>query len=169
MARFTALVTLLAIVASASGSPADLSLTLERRSSQDWLNAHNTVRARHGARALTWGSDLEAAARNWAQRCVWQHSGGAVGSYGENLAAGTGSFPISSAVKSWADEVVDYNPNNPQASHFTQVVWKSTTRLGCATVTCNPFVFGNQPATYHVCEYDPPGNFIGRFPENVQV
>ena len=25
-----------------------------------------------------------------------------------------------------------YNPQNPQASHFTQVVWKATTQLGCA-------------------------------------
>ena len=24
--------------------------------------------------------------------------------------------------------IVDYNPSNPQASHFTQVVWKGTTQ-----------------------------------------
>ena len=29
-----------------------------------------------------------------------------------------------------------YNPNNPTYSHFTQVVWKSTTQLGCAVATC---------------------------------
>jgi uncharacterized protein YkwD len=82
MARFTALVALLATAAFASATPTDVSHTVERRSSQEWLSAHNTVRARHGARALTWGTDLEAAAKNWAQRCVWQHSGGAVGPYG---------------------------------------------------------------------------------------
>ena len=32
---------------------------------------------------------------------------------------------------------VDYNPSNPQASHFTQVVWKGTQQVGCAVQSCN--------------------------------
>ena len=31
-----------------------------------------------------------------------------------------------------------YNPNNPTYSHFTQMVWKATTQLGCAVTTCAP-------------------------------
>ena len=30
-----------------------------------------------------------------------------------------------------------YDPSNPVASHFTQMVWKSTTQLGCAVQSCN--------------------------------
>ncbi len=47
-------------------------------------------------------------------------------------------------------------------SHFTQVVWKSTTQLGCGIALC-PGLFGNRqgPATYHVCLYDPVGNVVG--------
>lgn len=30
----------------------------------------------------------------------------------------------------------EYDPNNPTYSHFTQVVWKSTTQLGCAVANC---------------------------------
>ncbi len=29
-----------------------------------------------------------------------------------------------------------YNPNHPLPSHFTQVVWKAITQLGCAVATC---------------------------------
>ena len=30
-----------------------------------------------------------------------------------------------------------YDPRNPVPSHFTQVVWKSTTKVGCAVHMCN--------------------------------
>ena len=47
-------------------------------------------------------------------------------------------------------------------SHFTQVVWKSTTQLGCGIASC-PGLFGESrgTATYHVCLYDPVGNVVG--------
>lgn len=51
-----------------------------------------------------------------------------------------------------------YNFNNPGWSsatgHFTQVVWRTTTRLGCAY---NP----NCSWRTYVCQYAPPGNIIG--------
>nr|VWO96214.1 Repressed by TUP1 protein 4 [Ganoderma boninense] len=56
----------------------------------------------------------------------------------ENLAAGTGgSYDVSAAVKSWTDEVSQYDPQNPAPSHFTQVVWKSSMQVGCAEQGCN--------------------------------
>ncbi|CDO72316.1 hypothetical protein BN946_scf184977.g13 [Trametes cinnabarina] len=103
-----------------------------------YLQAHNSVRAQHGAAPLTWSDDLAAKAQQWADNCVFQHSGGKLGPFGENLAAGTGSsYGIQAAVKSWTDEVSQYDPNNPQPSHFTQVVWKATTQVGCAVQSCN--------------------------------
>jgi len=56
----------------------------------------------------------------------------------ENLAAGTGAYTITDGINMWKNEAKDYNPKNPQPSHFTQVVWKSTTRVGCAFTTCAP-------------------------------
>ena len=48
-------------------------------------------------------------------------------------------------------------------SHFTQVIWKSTTKLGCGVAKCdNMFPDHDGPATYHVCLYDPVGNVIGQ-------
>jgi len=138
---------------------------------QAFLNSHNTIRAKHGASPLAWDAGLASKAEQWAARCQFKHSGGTLGPYGENLAAGTGSaYGIPAAVKSWTDEVSSYNPNNPVPSHFTQVVWKSSKKVGCAVHMCTGIFdpkFGL--AKFVVCEYSPPGNVIGRFKENVQV
>ncbi|KAG8732860.1 hypothetical protein FRC11_010459 [Ceratobasidium sp. 423] len=134
-----------------------------------YLKGHNDIRARHGATALTWADDLAAAAAKWAENCIWEHSKGRVGKFGENLAAGTG-LGAAAAVKMWTDEVSEYNPANPQYSHFTQVVWKATTEVGCAVRSCNNLLSNYSGAVnYHVCEYRKPGNVIGQFAENVQV
>lgn len=136
-----------------------------------YLDDQNSVRAQHGASPLTWNNTLAAAAQQWANGCVFQHSGGTLGPYGENLAAGTGSsYGISAAISSWTSEVSEYDPSNPQASHFTQVVWKATTEVGCAVQECSgifPASYGE--AQYYVCEYFPQGNVIGEFTQNVQV
>ncbi|KAF8603952.1 PR-1-like protein, partial [Ceratobasidium sp. AG-I] len=137
-----------------------------------YTQAHNSFRAAHGARPLVWSPTLAAKAQNWANGCVFKH-----GSVGENLAAGTGNYGAADAVKGWTDEIKDYNPGNPQPSHFTQasnlltpmsaVVWKSSTQLGCAVKQCPPgsiFPAKFGVAFYHVCEYAPPGNVIGQFP-----
>ncbi|KZT07551.1 PR-1-like protein [Laetiporus sulphureus 93-53] len=136
-----------------------------------YLSDQNTVRAQHGAVALTWNDTLATAAQEWANGCVFEHSGGKLGPYGENLAAGTGSsYGIAAAIKSWTDEASQYNPSDPVASHFTQVVWKATKQVGCGMQECNgifPASYG--PAKYYVCEYFPQGNVEGEFSENVQA
>ncbi|KAF9260264.1 PR-1-like protein [Marasmius fiardii PR-910] len=135
----------------------------------DILNAHNAFRAKHGAAPLKWSNTLAGAAQKWVNGCNFKHSGGAVGHYGENLAAGTGGFNGVAGVKMWTDEVKDYNPRNPQPSHFTQVVWKSTKEVGCAMKVCPNLFDGKfRDAKMLVCEYNPPGNVIGQFPQNVQ-
>ncbi|KIK71203.1 hypothetical protein GYMLUDRAFT_320972 [Collybiopsis luxurians FD-317 M1] len=138
---------------------------------QAYLSAHNSLRAQHGASALTWSNDAAAKAQQWANGCVFQHSGGSLGPFGENLAAGTGDgYGIPQAIASWANEASQYDPSNPQASHFTQMVWKATTQVGCALAQCNGIFdpsFGL--AHYYVCEYSPQGNVIGEFAQNVQA
>ncbi|KAF7329456.1 PR-1-like protein [Mycena kentingensis (nom. inval.)] len=159
-----------------------------------YLAGHNTVRAKHGAVPLVWSNTLAAAAQVWADKCVFEHSGGTLGPFGENLAAGSGDFSIAAGVKAWTDEATrlqvplplpaddglteDYNPANPQPSHFTQVVWKATTLLGCAVAACDG-IFAPEfikyltvvqgKAQFYVCEYQKQGNVIGAFAENVQV
>lgn len=136
-----------------------------------YLAAHNSFRAQHGAAALTWSDELASKAQQWANGCKFQHSGGSLGPYGENLAAGTGSsYGISAAIKSWTEESKDYNPSNPTFSHFTQVVWKGTKQLGCAVQSCDGiFSSSYGKAKYYVCEYFPAGNVQGQFAQNVQA
>ncbi|THU94825.1 PR-1-like protein [Dendrothele bispora CBS 962.96] len=132
---------------------------------QAYLSAHNSVRAQHGASPLSWSDEAAGKAQQWANNCVFEHSGGKLGAFGENLAAGTGgSYGIAEAIKSWTDEVSSYDPNNPQPSHFTQVVWKASTQVGCAVQSCDGIFdasFGK--AKFFVCEYTPQGNVIGQF------
>ncbi|KAJ3813665.1 CAP domain-containing protein, partial [Lentinula aff. lateritia] len=132
---------------------------------QEYLSAHNSVRAQHGASALTWSNDAATKAQQWADNCVFQHSGGTLGPFGENLAAGTGSgYGISQAIDSWSSEVSQYDPSNPVASHFTQMVWKATTQVGCAVASCSGiFAASFGLASFYVCEYSPQGNVIGEF------
>ncbi|KAJ6574816.1 CAP domain-containing protein, partial [Mycena capillaripes] len=130
---------------------------------QAYLSAHNSIRSQHGAVPVTWSNAAAEKAQEWADKCLNQHSGGTLGPLGENLAAGTGTFSIAQAVKAWTDEVSEYNPNNPQPSHFTQVVWKASTEIGCAVQTCDGIFAGFGAAQYYVCEYSVQGNVIGNF------
>lgn len=49
---------------------------------QAYLSAHNSVRAQHGAAALSWSDDLASKAQQWANGCKFQHSGGSLGPFG---------------------------------------------------------------------------------------
>lgn len=48
-----------------------------------------------------------------------------------------------------------YNFNNPgfsmQAGQFTQLVWKATTKVGCAAVACNNIGGFGQPGVLAAC------------------
>jgi glioma pathogenesis-related protein 2 len=150
------------------------------------LTAHNELRARHGAQPLRWSTELARTANDWAlsmtsTRCEMEHSGGEVG---ENIAMGgyLGPGAGKDAVSRWYNEVGQYDYRNPgfslQTGHYTQVVWASTTELGCAMVRCGNKEWNwstqqwQKPSSFYgamvvVCQYSPAGNFEGRFPENV--
>ena len=61
-------------------------------------------------------------------------------------------------------------PEQPHAAclHFfgAQVLWKSTTSVGCAVQHC-PSVPGFGNGYFVQCNYSPPGNVLGQFPQNV--
>ncbi len=134
---------------------------------QQFVAAHNRVRAKHCAGPLTWSTKLAAYAQKWADSleakgCAFGHSGGP---YGENLAAGTeGVLDPEATVAMWYDEIKQYKfPDggfSMQTGHFTQVVWRGTKQVGCGHAQCK----GND---IWVCEYDPPGNWDGEYRTNV--
>ncbi|KAJ7930089.1 CAP domain-containing protein [Mycena leptocephala] len=100
---------------------------------------------------------------DWAETCQLKHSNGTLldTPYGENIVAATGHFPISMAMQQFVLDKSDYDPANPTYNHFTQVVWKSTTDLGCAFSLCNN-IFEGATAWYYVCLYNPAGNVVGQ-------
>jgi hypothetical protein len=72
-----------------------------------------------------------------------------------------------SAPPSAADVSALYNYSSPGYSgttgHFTQLVWKATSQIGCAAVTCpdgSIFTGYGQNSLYLVCEYYVPGNWV---------
>jgi uncharacterized protein YkwD len=110
---------------------------------QAMVDAHNRARARHCARPLSWSTKLAQVAQQWANTlrdkgCAFGHSSG---NYGENLAAGTsGTLDPEAVVGMWYDEVAHYKfPDggfSMKTGHFTQVVWRGTTHVGCGRSQC---------------------------------
>ena len=120
--------------------------------------------------ALTWDPVLAAVAQNFADQGNFVHNAnrttdyaalGGSGYVGENIAMGTGLTPMQ-AVGLWVAEAPDYHLDTntctgTSCSHYTQVVWANTTKLGCGRgmIAGSPF---------YVCNYSPGGNFIGEAP-----
>lgn len=141
------------------------------------LAAHNAARA--GAvpapspalPALTWSGAAAFVAQTWAANCTFAHNAGR-GQLGENLYAGTASSPGTAVVAYWASEAADYTlatntcAAGKQCGHYTQLVWRNTTSVGCAQQQCtanSPFG-GSAPWFFVVCDYAPPGNVLGEAP-----
>jgi pathogenesis-related protein 1 len=135
-------------------------------------DAHNAARANVNPPAdpaippLSWSGALAGTAQGWADGCVFEHSGGP---FGENLYATTGSATPTDVVGSWVEEVASYdyasNGCSGVCGHYTQVVWRSSAGLGCALANCTDnSPFGGGAWQLWVCNYDPPGNFIGERP-----
>lgn len=132
--------------------------------------AHNRVREGLSIAPLTWSPELARFAQAWAdalQRrgCALEHRpdrGPDAQRFGENLYSATGhAASAAEVVDGWAEEVRDFNPKTGRCKgicgHYTQIVWRASERLGCAMAACGA-------TEVWVCNYDPPGNFIGQRP-----
>ena len=155
-----------------AGSPAPESQVAalknaETDSDRAILSAHNRYRAEVGVPPLRWSSSLAAGAREWAiylaNSNTFKHSDT---QNGENLAIGTaGAYSPTELVDLWGAEKQYFQPNAfPNVSttgnwsdvgHYTQMIWRDTTEVGCAIAT------GNGDSVL-VCRYSPPGNYTGR-------
>ena len=135
------------------------------------LSLHNRERAAVGAPPLAWDARLAAAASAYgpalAERGRLVHSAPASRpGQGENLWRGTaGAFSIEEMVASWAAERALFVPGTvPHVSrsghfgdvgHYTQMIWRTTTQLGCA-------LHRGRSADYLICRYAPAGNVVGQ-------
>ncbi|HEY5962187.1 MAG TPA: CAP domain-containing protein [Polyangiaceae bacterium] len=144
---------------------------------QQFVDAHNAVRSAVTEPAgytgtwvpipnVTWSDTVAASAQTWVnhlrdvENCGLVHEGGGTG-YGENLASGTNLSP-QAAVDMWASEKSKYTWSakytvadfNLGSGHYTQVVWRKSIQIGCASATCGKNVVIS-------CRYSPPGNVTG--------
>ncbi|KAH7673598.1 Cysteine-rich secretory protein-related protein [Dioscorea alata] len=140
---------------------------VSQNSSDDYVNAHNSARSQVGVGPVTWDDTVAAYAENYANQrandCQLIHSNGP---YGENLFWGSGAdYNAVDAVNLWVSEGQDYDYNSNTCAqgkvcgHYTQVVWSSSTNIGCARVVCN-----NNGGIFITCNYNPAGNVIGERP-----
>jgi hypothetical protein len=150
----------------AGGEAQDLS-RLEAR----LLAVHNRERRAAGAAPLVWDSGLAAAAASWGPALErlgkLAHSPRtARPGQGENLWMGTSdAYELEEMAGSWAGEKGLFRPGSfPNVSrsgnwsdvgHYTQMIWKGTTRLGCA-------VRKSRKWDFLICRYSPPGNVVGQ-------
>jgi hypothetical protein len=133
--------------------------------------AHNAERARAGMAPLAWDDALGNGAATYAQQMafsgMFQHSNRqARRGIGENLWMGTrGAFSVEAMIGGWASEkryfVPGVFPNNSRTGnwedvgHYTQMIWPTTTRVGCA-------IASTARVDYLVCRYASAGNMDGR-------
>ena len=143
--------------------------------------AHNKWRAQVGVGKLSYSPALAASSQAWADnlkqsnQCRMRHSS-PDGKYGENLYWASAvvwsdgrrelqKVPSAKPVDSWGSEIHDYdyasNSCKPgkMCGHYTQMVWKTSTRVGCAIAVCE-----DSREQVWVCQYQPAGNVVGSKP-----
>lgn len=130
------------------------------------LKQHNDERAKVGVAPLTWNCTLANYAQKWANQGIFEHSTDKMlqniikGVWaGENLAADSDPNAVP-GVQGWIDEKPFWNNRTATCKagevcgHYTQMVWRTTTQIGCG-------INRNAPGEFRqmfVCNYSPGGN-----------
>ncbi|KAI8624931.1 CAP domain-containing protein [Xylariaceae sp. FL1651] len=154
------------------------------------IYSHNIHRSNHSAPALTWNSTIADYAAITAATCVFKHDmSEGDGHYGQNIAlwgaTDAASLGAAGAIKMattnmWYDGEFNhflpsfYGEATPDMSdfenwgHLSQMVWASSTSVGCAVQFCaKGTAYPTIDAWYSVCNYYPPGNVGGAYAQNV--
>ena len=140
------------------------SVSAESGFDREMVSAHNEIRAQAGVPPLVWSERLEAVAEDWAKTLLSRRefSHRPNGKLGENLFAITGArSSTTEVIRAWADEARNYDYRSNRCSdvcgHYTQIVWRDTKQVGCGVARDNR-------REIWVCNYDPPGNWVGHRP-----
>ncbi|KAG5929274.1 hypothetical protein E4U42_006408 [Claviceps africana] len=153
------------------------------------IDQHTLHRNNHTLKKpLEWSDELAQWALNTAKTCVFEHDmKQGTGNYGQNLASMGSTENIDgqevryireAITNQWYNGEADiFNPfyglTQPPSSvfmkigHFTQLVWKGTQKVGCATVKCGAGTIFSMQSQFSVCNYWPPGNYDGEYNANV--
>jgi hypothetical protein len=134
------------------------------------LAAHNRERALVGAPPLQWDADLAAHAASYGPvlatlRALVHSPRESRPGERENLAMGWhGTMSPDQMLNLWSREkqllqpgvfpAVSRTGQWEDVAHYTQMVWPTTTRVGCAIFAAD--------WDYLICRYSPPGNIDGK-------
>ena len=135
------------------------------------IAAHNQARRQYGVAPLAWDHGLARDASVWAARLArtnrFEHDRqrGRNPRQGENLFVGTrGAYSYGEMIGLLIDERRYFRPGRfpnvsragsvSQVGHYTQIIWPTTQRVGCA-------VASSRSSDYLVCRYFPAGNIYG--------
>lgn len=144
----------------------------------EFVTAHNVARTKVSPAPSTplppvvWSATVAATAQAYADKCTFVHNANR-GNLGENLFANSGEgFSPTQVVTGWENEKADYDyTTNTCAAgkvcgHYTQVVWADSVEIGCGMKICDTnSPFKNFPHwQIWVCDYAPPGNYVGQKP-----
>ena len=118
---------------------------------------------------LQWDDHCYQTAKSWCETMASESKmyHGGHGGMGQNCASSTGaSLTLAQAVQLWYDEIRDYDftggaKHTGVVGHFTQVVWKGTSKVGMAKATAK------DGSCYICANYSKPGNMRGSEKQNV--
>jgi len=133
----------------------------------DCLNVHNQQRMAVNLSNVTWSDSLAASAQAWAENMAvngFRHSG----KTGENIASTSYTTSVLGRLLGlWVHEQEHYivgckypdcSTTSAEVGHYTQMVWHSTTQVGCG------FAPGaNRGYNYLCCQYYKAGNIVGQY------
>jgi pathogenesis-related protein 1 len=146
------------------------------------IAAHNKWRAEVGiTEKLSYSPALAVTAQAWVDNlkrtdhCRMRHSKPDK-QYGENLYLASAltwsdgrkelqTVSPENVVDSWGSEKADYDYANNRCTpgkmcgHYTQIVWRTTTTVGCAMAVCE-----DTQEQVWACRYQPAGNWVDRKP-----
>jgi len=131
------------------------------------LKEHNKERQLLNIPDLIWSDELAEYAAEWALELAEADAGihhRESNGFGENISwFSRAPYDFSSGVSLWNEEK-KYFRNKAigndwaKTGHYTQVIWKNTQRVGCGCA------LGASKTFFFVCNYDPPGNYVGQKP-----
>nr|XP_012606472.1 GLIPR1-like protein 2 isoform X3 [Microcebus murinus] len=146
----------------------------------EYVDLHNELRSNVYPRAsnlrfMTWDVALSRTARAWGKKCVFernihledlQKAHPKFTGIGENIWVGPeNEFTASIAIRSWYEERRMYNFENntcsKNCSHYIQVVWDHSYKIGCAVTPCSR-IGRIKHAAIFVCNYAPGGTLSRR-------
>jgi len=156
------------------------SFMLDTAQQNEMVAAHNQFRRAVGAPDVQWSDSVAAKAQAWAETlkskgCKMEHSKDRKGKLGENIywaspvkwsdgRTEVQEITPAKVVDWWANESKNYDHSSNSCApgkvcgHYTQVVWRTTTEIGCGKAVCD------DKSQVWVCNYQPAGNIIGRKP-----